>query len=96
MAQSKLKSPSKNVSSRQIRTARPIESGRNVSIAESGENFERFQTTLDGMNDFIHVIDANLNVILYNKALSQELIKFDLEGDISGKYSKHFFKESCI
>lgn len=44
----------------------------------------QYRTTLDSMSDAIHVVDSNLRIVLFNKALKNLSMKLDLETDVIG------------
>jgi PAS domain S-box-containing protein len=46
---------------------------------------ERYRSTIDSLDDALHVCDKNLNIILTNKTLLEWHQRFELEGDTIGK-----------
>ena len=49
------------------------------------ESEEGYRTTIDGMSDYVHVVDTDLRLILYNTALEERVADFGIKEDLKGK-----------
>lgn len=45
-----------------------------------------YRATIDSMNDFIHVVDRDLRIVLYNRTFLNYIRESGIEGDLNGKY----------
>ncbi len=52
------------------------------SLAESEA---RYRSTINAMNDFIHVVDRDLRLILFNEQFRSQLCKLDIRDDPTGR-----------
>jgi len=67
-------------------TARKLaESQRDATLEALRDSEIAVSTTLDAMGDMIHVVDDNLQIVLFNDALRQRNEELGLETDIVGK-----------
>jgi len=50
-----------------------------------GESEARYRSTINAMNDFIHVVDSDLRLILFNERFRSQLCKLDARDDPTGR-----------
>jgi PAS domain S-box-containing protein len=55
------------------------------------ESEERYRTTIDAMDDAIHVVDRDLRFILFNEALHKLAVESGVEGDPTGEQIFEYF-----
>ncbi len=67
-------------------TARKLaESQRDATLKALRDSESQYRTTLNAMGDMIHVVDDNLQIVLFNEALRQRNEQLGLDTDIVGK-----------
>jgi PAS domain S-box-containing protein len=44
-----------------------------------------YRTTIDSMSDFIHVVDRDLRIVLYNRTFLNHISELGIESDLTGK-----------
>ena len=69
---------------RELQEARVRQARRQAETALR-ESERQYRTTLDAMSDLVHVVDADLRIVLVNQAWTEWCRRFDLELDVIGR-----------